>query len=644
MKQATTKKHPLPKPAAKPLADTADSLSWQRYKYVFLALILALAALLYFPSALKNGFTRYWDDEVIIVQNEDIRELSWEHVQHMFTQSYYDMYCPVKILSHTLDYQICRLLPAPDTTDTLNPAVEFQLPGLNPAGYHLMSLLYHLVNVVLLFLLIGMMLKSSPAALAAALIYAVHPTAVETVSWVTGRGDLLYALFAFPALMCYVKYITRGQRTKHFLFAFLFFILSILSKPTAMTLPLTLLAFDWYYRRKIFSMNVLAEKIPFIIISVSLGILSIQLRSAGAMSVSEFFGYFESFKGVLFITYPLAFYMVKFLFPLPLSFIYPHVYYYFENNITLPPLVWLSPLILLAALILIYKAKKMRRQLLFAGLLYFTTIFSTLQIIPIVAVSAHDRYFYVPIVGFLFFTAWLYVYFKQNNKRTAIKIYAVAVVVIAAAFAGISFDRTKIWKSTVTMFEDVVKKHPRFVEGYDKLSEHYAIGHDYRNAAHWAKQTLKVRKTNTGTAVRLVKCYIALNELDSAALYAPEMVKGAKNEQQFIEAYKIKAHIDMKTERYADAIADYDILLKQIPDSVKDLYQRAVAKMHLQRYEAALADISRVLQFDANQDVYFMRGIILIQMGRRAAACADLHKAESLGHLEAPTLLKEYCR
>ncbi|MDR3236716.1 MAG: hypothetical protein LBT48_08365 [Prevotellaceae bacterium] len=640
-----TKKHPQPKPAAKPTADVADSLFWQRYKYVFLAVVLTLTALLYFPSSLKNGFTRYWDDEVIVVQNEDIRELSWEHVENMFTQSYYDMYCPVKILSHALDYQICRLLPAPDSTNKLNPAAEYQLPGLNPVGYHLMSLLYHLVNVVLLFLLISMMLKSSPAALAAAVIYAVHPTAVETVSWVTGRGDLLYALFAFPALMCYVKYITKGQRTKHFMLTFLFFILSILSKPTAMTLPFTLFAFDWYYRRKIFSMKVIAEKVPFIIISVALGILSIQMRGSGAMSIGEFFGFLESAKGVLFVTYPLAFYMVKFLFPLPLCFIYPHVYYYFENNITLSPLIWLSPFILLAVFILIFKAKKMRRQLIFAGLLYFTTIFSTLQIIPIVAVSAHDRYFYVPIIGFLFFTAWLYVYFKQNNKQKAIKIYAVSVVALSVVFACISFDRTNVWKGTASMFEDVVKKQPRFVEGYDKLSEHYAVGRDYRNAAHWAKQALKKRKNNPGTAVRLVKCYIALNELDSAALYVPDMVKSANTPQRFMEAYKIKAHIDMKTERYADAVADYDMLLKQTPNSAIDLYQRAVANMHLRKYEASLADISQVLQLNAdNKDAYFMRGIILLQTEQRAAACEALYKAESLGHTEAAALLKEHCR
>ena len=218
---------------------------------------MAVTAALYFPSSLENNFTRYWDDESIVVQNEDIRGLSWEHLGNMFTRSYYDMYCPVKILSHTLDYYLFEL---------------------DPAGYHLMSLLYHLINILLLFTLIHVMLRSTPAALLAALlaalVYALHPMAVETVSWVTGRGDLLYALFAFPALIYYVKYLTQGRKRKYFLFTFLFFVLSGLSKPTAMTLPVTLFVFDWYYKRKIFSQKVILEKVPFLVISVVLGFVS----------------------------------------------------------------------------------------------------------------------------------------------------------------------------------------------------------------------------------------------------------------------------------------------------------------------------------------------------------------------------------
>jgi Flp pilus assembly protein TadD len=668
----TIKKQTPPKSSPKPAAEVVDAPFWIRYKYVFLAGILALTAALYFPSSLENGFTRYWDDENIVVQNEDIHGLTLEHLQHMFTRSYYDMYCPVKIMSHTLDYQLFEL---------------------NPAGYHMMSLLYHLINILLLFTLIRVMLKSVPAALLVALVYALHPTAVETVSWTTGRGDLLYALFAFPALIYYVKYLTQGGKRKYFLLTFLFFVLSGLSKPTAMTLPVTLFVFDWYYKRKIFSKQVILEKVPFLAISIVLGVLSIALRGSGAPEISGFLEFFKSYRGYLFITYPLAFYLVKFLFPLPLSFIYPHVSYYFYNHLMLPPMVWLSPFILLAVLIVIIKAKPMRRQLVFGGLFYFTTIFSTLQIIPIVAVSAHDRYFYVPIFGVLFFVAWLYIYFKQKHNTKALRIYVTAALALSVAFAYISFDRTKIWKSTVTLFEDVMKKQPRFIEGFDKMSEHYFIGaqhsqaqdgetphstEGYRNAIKWAKVTLKKRDNYPGEYLRLVKCHMALNEHDSAMIYAPYAVKSAGGLPQMLEAYSIKGYLDLRAGRYADAVADYDALLQYNPNSVGDLFQRAVAKMSLRQYEPALADFGRVLQLQPDEanahvnvariytdmnrlslamehankalqinpghpDAYFMRGILYFHSGQRAAACADFQKAHSLGQSEAATWLQQ-CR
>ncbi|MDR3180409.1 MAG: tetratricopeptide repeat protein [Prevotellaceae bacterium] len=653
-----TKKQMPSKPVPKPIVEPVDTPFWSRYRYILLAGILALTAALYFPSSLENGFTRYWDDETIVVQNEDIRGLSREHLKNMFTRSYYDMYCPVKILSHTLDYSLFEL---------------------DPAGYHLMSLLYHLINILLLFTLIRVMLKSTPPALLAALIYALHPTAVETVSWTTGRGDLLYALFAFPALIYYVKYLTQGGKQKYFLLTFLFFVLSGLSKPTAMTLPVTLFVFDWYYKRKIFSKKVILEKVPFLAISVVLGILSIVLRGSGAPEISGFLEFFKSYKGYLFITYPLAFYLVKFIFPLPLSFIYPHVSYYFYNRLMLPALVWLSPFILLAVLIVIFKAKSMRRQLVFGGLFYFTTIFSTLQIIPIVAVSAHDRYFYVPIFGLLFFVAWLYTYFKQKNNTKALRIFVTVALAFSVAFAYLSFDRTRIWKSTVTLFEDVIKKQPRFIEGYDKMSEHYFIGGDYRNAIKWAKITLKKRDNYPGEYLRIVKCHLALNEPDSAMIYAPYAVKSAGSLQQMLEAHSMKGYLDMRAGRYADAVADYDVLLQYNPNSVGDLFQRAIAKMSMRQYEPALADFGRVLQLQPNEvdahvnvariyaemnradlameyinkalqinpehpDACFTRGLFYFRMGQRAAACADFNKANELGYPEAAMWLRNSCR
>ncbi len=590
-----------PAPVQTPLEQAVpDTGFFYKYRFFILGAILLLTALIYLPSSLENDFTRYWDDETIVVQNTDIRSFSGEHIKNMFTKSYYDMYCPVKILSHTLDYQLFEL---------------------NPAGYHLMSLFYHLINIILLFSLIYIMIGSSPAALAAALIYAVHPLNVETVSWVTGRGDLLYALFGFPALIYYVKYIKTGLKTKYLIYTFVFFILSGLSKPTAMTLPLTLLVFDWYYRRKLFSSKVIIEKLPFLAISIVLGILSIELRGSGAPEISGFLDFFKSYKGYLFVTYPLAFYIVKFIWPLPLSFIYPHVSYYFYNNQALPAFIGMSPFILMAVLFIIWKAKSMRRPLIFAGLFYFTTIFAVLQIIPVVAISAHDRYAYFPMFGFLFLLAYLIgrkvkggkVKGETTTHKSPFTLYLLplTVLIFATAFSFISYHRTQVWKGTVPLFEDVIKKQPRFVEGIDKLAEHYEILRDYPNVIKWTKKTLTVRNNFAGAYLRLVRGYTELNHLDSAFMYATYAVQTAGNPQQQYEAYERKAYLDLHFRRYTDALVDCDYLLKMNPNS---------------------------------GTAYYVRGYTFFGLGRRDEACVSLQRALDLGDTRAEEALKEYCR
>jgi tetratricopeptide (TPR) repeat protein len=251
----------------------------------------------------------------------------------------------------------------------------------------------------------------------------------------------------------------------------------------------------------------------------------------------------------------------------------------------------------------------------------------------------------VPIFGFLFYTAWLYVYFKQRNRVKALKIYFIALLVVAVSFVYISYNRTKIWQSTVTLFEDVIKKQPRFTEGYDKLSEHYEIGRDYRNALKWAKITLTKRNNNPGTYLRMVRCHLALNEPDSAMIYAPYAVRSVANLQQLMEASSMKGYLDMRAGKYADAVVDYDQILHYNPNSAPDLLQRAQAKAAMQQYALALADVEHVLQVNPEYpDAYFIRGRLRFTLEQRAAACADFNKAHSLGQQDAAEWLQLYCR
>ena len=129
--------------------------------------------------------------------------------------------------------------------------VDFQLYGMNPAGHHLTSLLLHLANSILLFLLLQRMTKAMwPSALAAAL-FALHPLHVESVAWISERKDVLSTLFWMLSVGAYVRYVENlKSQISNFKFFYIgsvvLFALGLMAKPMLVTLPFILLLLDYW--------------------------------------------------------------------------------------------------------------------------------------------------------------------------------------------------------------------------------------------------------------------------------------------------------------------------------------------------------------------------------------------------------------
>jgi len=159
---------------------------------LYIAAILILV-FVFFAPALKNGFI--WDDEFNLLENPHYRGLTWSHLTWMFTTFHDANYHPLSWLSLGFDYVIW---------------------SLNPAGYHLTDLILHGLNAVLFYLLIKALLKHRPllpegearilsiSAALGALFFALHPLRVESVAWISTRGDTLCGVFYLLTLLAYV--------------------------------------------------------------------------------------------------------------------------------------------------------------------------------------------------------------------------------------------------------------------------------------------------------------------------------------------------------------------------------------------------------------------------------------------------------
>ena len=200
----------------------------QNYKhFIIVAIIVIISAIVFYPS-LKNGFTN-WDDPRYVTEGEIIQDLSFENIIKIFSEPYFMNYHPLTILSYALEYNY----------DKINPKV-----------YHTTNYIFHLLNIVLVFILFYFISKRNliiPSTVA--FLFALHPMHVESVAWVAERKDVLYALFFLGSLITYVKFI-ENKNTKWYIFTIVLFILSLLSKPMAVTLPVVLVLLDYFYKRK----------------------------------------------------------------------------------------------------------------------------------------------------------------------------------------------------------------------------------------------------------------------------------------------------------------------------------------------------------------------------------------------------------
>jgi hypothetical protein len=301
--------------------------------------------MVYLPS-LQNGYVN-WDDNVNIYDNPSITAITnWENffesAKRIFTTDVIGNYNPLAILSF---------------------AFEKMLYGLdNPEWWHLSNIILHLICVLLIFrIALALGLKLLPAAFCA-LLFGIQPMRVESVAWLTERKDVLYGSFYLLALYYYIKSVKLSFQKSYFLIIHLSFILALLSKIQAVTLPLSMLLVDYYFDRKL-SMKLIYEKWSYFLLSLMFGILGIYfLGGQGTLEINE--AYSLSIRAY-FGSYAYMVYLIKSMVPYEMVPAYP-----FPD--TLDWTYYVSMVFALAILGSTYFFFLKKKKVLLFGLLFFT--------------------------------------------------------------------------------------------------------------------------------------------------------------------------------------------------------------------------------------------------------------------------------
>jgi len=509
--------------------------------------VLVITGLCLIPM-FNNGFTN-WDDDVYVTNNLIIKAPDWEAI---FTRASAYNYHPLTMLTLAFNYAIS---------------------GLDPFSYHLVNWLLHILNTALVFLFIYKISgRKIFVAAFTSLIFGIHPMHMESVAWVSERKDVLYACFFLLALLQYWSFLETAKRPK-LLYCFIFFILSLLSKPAAIILPFVLLLLDYWHGRS-FNWKVWAEKIPFLIFSFLFGFITIKVQAADAIVGLDIYPLWTRF---FFACYTIMIYTAKFFIPYPLSAFHPY-----PSVDSLGLHVLLSPVFMIALLILLWLKRK-DKLLVFSLLFFIVNLLLVVQFLSIGLTIVSERYTYIPYIGLSFLAGmWLN---KYLNTTSASFIKAIPFI-IGIIFGFISFQRTKVWRDGDTLWADVVKNYP---DAATPRSNH----------ADYLRKMAGLPANKSRRDELLSK---ALEEASTAIKLKPTHIK----------AYVNRQNIYLVLGKDSLAMADAETLLKLEPSNSQAFYTKGFAYMRFDRGDSSLFWFNKSIEIDPNADfVVNSRGTLL---------------------------------
>ncbi|MEI7723911.1 MAG: tetratricopeptide repeat protein [Bacteroidota bacterium] len=581
--------------------------------WVVVAALLIITGSLY-QSSIKNHFTN-WDDNVYVLENTQVKEFGAQNIWYFFTHSSAGNYHPFTMLSLSIDYQLAR-----------KAQHAFSETSEPEAGYfHLTSLAFHLLNVILVFIFIYLLSrKQIIVATVTALLFAIHPLHVESVAWISERKDVLYSFFFLSGLILYLKYLEK-KGWMRLLVIGLLFLASLLSKPSAVVFPLILLSIDYFHGRK-FTATVFLEKIPFFIIAFVFGMITTIIQGHVAAAGLQVFTIFQR---VMFASYGFIMYPFNLLFPFNLSAFYPYPNISLSGE--LPLIFYLSPLIAVFTIGLVIYSTRFTKVFGFGYLFYFFTIVLVLQFLPVGNAIMADRYSYISSIGIFFIIAWFLnkAMISHDKRMRSLRWIFTGVFLLYSFFLGkTAYEQTKVWNNSETLWTNVISKYPGAYVAYENRGNYYVSKNDFDKAMLDYLSYVQIRQDNARVYNNLGNGYKLKGENEKAIkAYSKSIALDSLDQKPRLN----RAVLYSISKQYNLALNDYTMALKINPALLEVYISRSVMFRDMSRYENAIVDLSQVIRYlPGNADYFLDRGFCYFMIKKYPEALNDFEKSITL--------------
>ncbi|MGB8226155.1 MAG: tetratricopeptide repeat protein [Sedimentisphaerales bacterium] len=563
--------------------------------------VLAVITIIAYEPLRHNGFVGYDDDEYVLDCPQVRQGLTLETLKWAFAEPHFHNWHPIT---------------------TLNYLIEYEFFGINAFGYHLTSLLLHIINSLLMLMILKKMTGAFWPSVFAAAVFAVHPLQVESVAWVAEQKNVISGLFWLLTIAAYIRYAEKPAAGRYIVLL-LVYGLCLMTKAIVVVVPFVLLLLDFWPLRRITRNTmgrIIIEKIPLLISAVLLIVVTtLAQKSGGAIKTMPYFAFQYRLENAI-VSY--ARYPVMMVYPVNLAVFYPHP----GPKIALwQPLLAMLTLAVITGLVFYFG--RQRRYLITGWLWYVGTLVPVIGLIQLGGQAMADRYMYLPMVGLLIIIAELLSEAAQKWRNSRYVLFVISGVIFIVLII-VTRNQVRYWKDDFTLFGhaiDVTKNNENM---------HYNIGHAYQQKGQFEKamehykEALRIEPGDLQAMNNLGVLLLSQKKTDEALKI---FEKAVQLNSRYIDSINNLGLALREKGRVKEAMEKWQQVLDLEPMQPEAHYNIGVTMLRNGGYSQAVEHLRKALEKKRNWvEVYNYLGTAYMAIGQFKAAMDSYNEAIKL--------------
>jgi tetratricopeptide (TPR) repeat protein len=546
-----------------------------------IAALIVLNVLVFWP-VWSSEFVSL-DDPVYVTQNPHVTGgLNWSDLGWAWKTGYTANWHPLTWMSHMIDVQLF---------------------GLNAGAHHLMSLVFHIANTLLLFLILRRMTGALWRSAFMAALFAVHPLHVESVAWIAERKDVLSTLFFLLTLNAYTTYVRlpgSASKRRHYFLVLFYFALGLLAKPMLVTLPFVLLLLDFWPLERVSARGrsfvpasewrpLVLEKLPLFVLAAASSVVTYLVQQrGGAVTTLEVLP-----VGTRLVNAVLAYvaYIRQMLWPAHLAVFYP-----FPRDVRLS---WVAVALLALVCISIFVSRYRRYPYLFVGWFwYLGTLVPVIGLIQVGMQSRADRYTYMPLIGLFIIVAWgvpdLLSHWRGWNW-----VMLPAALVATFACVVVARDQVRSWTDSMTLWTRALEADPDNYRAHAEVGAMLANRGESNEALAHFQECIRLEPSFPEARYNLGQALASGGRMDEAIAQYTEAVR---LKPDFIEAQNGLGLALVAVHKFNDARLHFAKAVRLRPDDALSHMYLGGALASIGRLDEAAQQFQEVLRIDPKNE------------------------------------------